>query len=129
MALVTCRECGQGISTDSAACPHCGKPTKAKGMGGCSMAFVILGGLMLFVMLLGWLVAAVGPAIFGVPRTSGAKPASVGTVSPAAPDPRVTAIANVKLAFTWYTEAYGSIMFANFTVSNDSDYTIKDIEV
>jgi hypothetical protein len=46
MALIPCSECGKEISTDSIACPHCGKPkpgkpkTGKKGKYGCLTLFL-----------------------------------------------------------------------------------------
>ena len=36
---------------------------------------------------------------------------------------------NVKLAFTWHKTGFDSGMEANFTVQNNSEYSIKDFEI
>jgi uncharacterized OB-fold protein len=46
MALVKCAECGNQISGDATACPHCGKPRRpadhiSNASGGCATALVI----------------------------------------------------------------------------------------
>ena len=34
MALIKCKECGSGVSTQAAACPKCGAPLKSQSQGG-----------------------------------------------------------------------------------------------
>ena len=115
MALVACRDCGQQISTDCAACPRCGKPTKARGMGGCSIIFLVFIGLG----VLGSLVSTTS--------RHGTADHENSVVAPEPPDPKVTAMADAKVAFHCYT---GSILLCDFTVSNNnSDFIIKDIEI
>src|SRR3954466_8808414 len=31
MALIKCSDCGNDVSTEAAACPHCGRPVKTSG--------------------------------------------------------------------------------------------------
>ena len=40
--LKPCRDCGQQISKKAASCPHCGAPTKAKGIGCVPGLFIIV---------------------------------------------------------------------------------------
>ncbi len=44
-------------------------------------------------------------------------------------DPKEDALSKVQLDFKWGTGGFGSIMMANFTISNESKYNIKDIEI
>jgi DNA-directed RNA polymerase subunit RPC12/RpoP len=51
MALMKCSECGQHISSQATACPHCGNPISAKkaskaGGIGCLVAIALIGGLI-----------------------------------------------------------------------------------
>jgi hypothetical protein len=63
MALIPCRECGKDISTEAAACPHCGAPSPApsvapptapkKGMGSFAKGILIVGGLFVAFLIFG----------------------------------------------------------------------------
>ncbi|MGI8961550.1 MAG: hypothetical protein ACR2IV_17670 [Bryobacteraceae bacterium] len=45
-------------------------------------------------------------------------------------DPSEQAMQTTKLeAFSWYKEGFGSIMMANFTIRNDGDLMVKDLEI
>lgn len=50
MALVKCRECGHGVSTQSSSCPHCGAPTKSKSQGGWGAPFLAFA----IIVAVGW---------------------------------------------------------------------------
>jgi hypothetical protein len=69
MALIKCRECGGSVSTEAAACPHCGAPQrtvpppspqrpviqqqprqkKGMGLGGCLMVLIAIGTVSWFI--------------------------------------------------------------------------------
>lgn len=44
-------------------------------------------------------------------------------------DPKSVAMQNTKLDFEWSKGGFGSVMLANFTVTNKSDYQFKDFTV
>jgi len=109
MALRPCKECKQQISTDAKVCPHCGKKVGMGAGSGCLLVFLAL-------IILGGVNSALHHSGDG----------SVGT--PVA-DPKSTALSQVSLDFKWGKEGFGNIMEANFTVKNDSNYDIKDLEI
>jgi hypothetical protein len=41
----------------------------------------------------------------------------------------VEALSKVNLSFTWTKTGFDNVMEANFTVQNNSDYTVKDLEI
>lgn len=51
MALRLCRECGQSVSTDAKACPHCGAPRPAQEERSTRAAIAIVLGVILLVWL------------------------------------------------------------------------------
>lgn len=57
----------------------------------------------------------------------------IGTSSTASikrdPSPKQVALENVNLDFSWDKEGFGNVMKAKFTVTNNSQYQIKDIEI
>ena len=57
-------------------------------------------------------------------------PANKNTLtSKRTPSPKEIALDKVKLKFTWNKAGFDNIMEANFTITNNSQYQIKDIEV
>jgi len=48
---------------------------------------------------------------------------------PTPESPRDIALHMVKLDFNWSKGGFGNVMLADFTISNPSDYSIKDIEI
>jgi hypothetical protein len=66
MALVKCRECGNEVSTEATACPHCGvkSPAKEPGMGLFAKIGLTIIGLFIFLIVVGSLGG-------GSPPTSG----------------------------------------------------------
>jgi hypothetical protein len=110
MALRPCKECKQPISTDAKVCPHCGKKVGMSTASGCALA--VLG----FFLLIGWLSSSMHQTQNGATGTP--------TV-----DPKATALSKVNLDFRWSKEGFGNVMEADFTVKNDSDYDVKDLEI
>jgi len=111
MALTKCSECGEQISTKAAACPKCGAAPKKK------------------ISLFTWLVIAfIGFAVLG--SVTGNKSGGSGTSSsPAVAGPEDVALQATKLEFTWEKTGFDNIMVGNFTITNGSQYTIKDITI
>lgn len=111
MALGKFRECGKEVSSEAKTCPDCGvaKPVKqqsALGIG--CLALVVVG-------VIGTLVSSGG-----------------GSGNPSQPrgrDPVDMALKKVKLDFTWSTGGFGSVMFLNFTLTNNGDRAIKDFTI
>jgi hypothetical protein len=110
MALRPCRECNQQISTDAKVCPHCGKRVGTSTASGCLLAF-------LAVFILG----SVSSALLHHPESGGGGASTV--------DPKSGVLSKVSLDFRWGKEGFGNVMEADFTVKNDSDHDIKDIEI
>lgn len=109
MALTKCKECGEQISTKAAACPKCGAVPKKK------------------TSLFTWLVVIVlGFGIFGV--ITGKNGSSNSSVS-GQESPDKVALKATKLDYTWDKGGFDSVMEANFTITNGSQYTIKDITI
>lgn len=79
MALLSCRECGKDVSSEAAACPHCGAaaPTRPRsgdrvpcakcgsantrkiGPGLMGFASFIMGSCLLWIPVIGWLLAPI----------------------------------------------------------------------
>ena len=111
MALTKCKECGNDVSQKATQCPKCGSPVKKK-TSIITWIFAIFLGL--------WFIGFI----------SGQSTSS--TPTPAAkyePSPKEKALAATELEFSWGKTGFGSIMEANFTIKNNSDYNIKDIEI
>lgn len=84
-------------------------------MGGCSIIFLVFVGL-----------AALGSLVSTISRRGTADHDNPVAV-PAPPDPKVTVMADTKVASYCYS---GSVLLCDFTVSNNnSDFFIKDIEI
>jgi hypothetical protein len=113
MALRPCKECGKQISSDATACPHCGKKVKS-GMGA--------GGGCLTVILVLIILGAIGSLM---KHSSGGE----GDGGNSTVDPKTVALSQVKLDYDWYKTADDTVMEANFTVKNESNYNIKDFEI
>src|SRR5271157_4952790 len=119
VSLRPCNECKLQISSDAKACPHCGKQqAQSMGCGGIGCLAIIV--LMLAIALIG------GIANSGSKSTNGTSTGSE-TITPVSP--KETALSQVKLTYIWERGGFDSIMMANFTVQNDSDYSIKDFEI
>ena len=111
MALRPCKECKQQISTDAKVCPHCGKKVGMSTASGCLVAFLAL-------IILG----SVSSALHQTGGTGGVS-------TPAVENPKQIALSKVDLAFKWSKAGFDNLMEADFTVKNDSNYNIKDLEI
>ncbi len=112
MALTKCGECGEQISTKATACPKCGAVPKKK------------------TSLITWLVVAfIGFAVIGSITGKKESGRSGTSSAPAAADPEDIALGATKLEFTWEKAGFDNIMEGNFTITNSSQYTIKDITI
>lgn len=118
--LVACTSCGKPISKNAPrGCPHCGNPAKKK-----------TSALTWFVVLL--LVMGV---VGAMSNKSPAPAASAGGSNAAQPAPVIRtnplqdAKANTVLDYTWGKSAGGSLMEANFTISNQGSVDVKDFEI
>jgi len=105
MALIKCKECGESISKKADKCPKCGAPQKKK------------------TSLFAWLVLIL-VVLFVVGLFSGKSGTTKRTASP-----KEVAMENVELNFSWAKTGFGSVMEADFTIINNSNYRIKDIEI
>lgn len=117
MSIKKCKECGNDVSTSAKTCPHCGKKYPS---GGLTTPVKII----LFLVLL----LVIGK-LFNTPENS--QKTNTTTTSP----PIVTetskdkAMRAINLDFKWKKNGFDNIMMADFTITNLSDYTIKDIEI
>lgn len=133
MPLIPCPDCGTEVSDRAPACPKCGRPitppiaappqvvvtqappAKKKttpAAWGC-LALILLG-------------------IFGAILSGGEKGPGASSSSPsapAAPDPREVALTNLKLDFTWKLGGFDNVILATFTVKNENDFDVKDLQI
>jgi len=110
MALTKCKECGEEISKKAEKCPKCGAPQKKK------------------TSLFTWLVTII-VVLWAVGYFSGNPNIGTSSTASRAPSPKEIAMKNVELDFSWAKEGFGNVMEANFTITNNSDHQIKDIEI
>ena len=110
MALTKCKECGEEISKKAEKCPKCGAPQK-KGTS-----------------IVTWLVTIL-VIFWAVGYFSGNSGTSTSSTASSGPSPKKVAMNNVDLYFSWGKEGFGNVMEANFTITNNSEYQIKDIEI
>jgi hypothetical protein len=85
-----------------------------------------LAGLALF------LLAALGSSDTktGAPSGSGgAASGSGGATNSPTEDPKAVALRDIKLDFKWAKSGFGSVMEADFTISNPTPYRVKDLEI
>lgn len=107
MAMTRCKECAVEISTKAEKCPRCGAPQKKK-----TSLFVWI--IAIFAGF--WLLGYVG-LLSRSPTTAGQ------------PDPKVAAIEAVELEYNWDKAGFGSVMEADFQITNNNAREIKDIEI
>lgn len=110
MALMKCKECGEEISKKAEKCPKCGAPQKKK------------------TSLFTWLVTII-VVLWAVGYFSGNPGTGTSSTANRAPSPKEVAMKNVELDFSWAKEGFGNVMEANFTITNNSEHQIKDIEI
>lgn len=110
MALTKCKECSEAISKKAEKCPKCGAPQKKK------------------TSLFTWFVTII-LVLWAIGYFSGNSGISNTSTANRAPSPKEIAMKNVELDFSWTKEGFGNVMEANFTITNNSDHQIKDIEI
>jgi len=112
MALTKCKECDEEISKKAEKCPKCGEPQKKR------------------TSLITWLVAIIlvlwmAGYFSGDPGTSTSSTASVKRE----PSLKEMAMNKVELDFSWSKTGFDNIMEGTFTITNNSQHQIKDIEI
>lgn len=103
MAIIKCHECGNGVSSDAKACPHCGVKPKAK----TSMLTWIIGGVFAF---------AIGSAIINQNSPSDAPTAPAKPVDPNADlrfNKTLLVVKSIKAALRNPDSAQWNIILAN----------------
>jgi hypothetical protein len=113
MALVKCHECKKEISKSAKTCPNCGtKPRRTS-----------LFTWLVLILFIGWCIGQLSG------NNGGASSQSAASNGPSAYDRKADAIQKLDLKFAWGKEGFGNVMIANFTIKNNSNYDVKDIEV
>jgi hypothetical protein len=110
MALTKCAECSTEISTNAEQCPKCGAKGKKK--------------TSVFTWIFAFFVVLTAVSYFTGKQI--VSPSSAGTAQQPS---RENAIQNVKLDFSWKKAGLGSFMKADFTITNNNPFPIKDIQV
>lgn len=109
MAMIACKECGSQVSSKAENCPKCGVDIKnasiKMGCGFLSLIFLLLFFAFIF-------------AVIDIGSETGPRP----------PSPEKIALSSVKLEFRW-NKKFDNFMEVNFTVYNNGDRGIKDIEI
>lgn len=118
MALKKCKECGADISSKAKECPKCGAPQVKKRIPIFKLAFG----------------AMFGYAVFVAATTYNEVTEDIQSSAPAqkvdrGPTPRQVALKSVDLDFSWNKIGFDNIMEGNFSIKNNSDFDIKDIEI
>lgn len=135
MPLIPCPDCGAEVSTSAPACPKCGRPIAPPLMPPPAPAQVVItqapsakkktspaawGCLALIVLVI------VGGVLSG-PKTDSSTPTQ--PPAPSRPDPQQSALAKLKLDFTWKLGGFDNVILATFTVKNGNDFDVKDIQI
>jgi len=111
---VKCKHCGAEITEGAAFCGTCGSRLRMSGarlgMYGCLALFIL-------------------PVIVAIAFMRDIDSTSTRPKAQVPINPKQEAMSQVKLDFTWSTDELGSLMFANFSIENNSSYTVKDIEI
>ncbi|MHA7631620.1 OB-fold protein [Corallococcus sp. M7] len=89
MALVKCKQCGNDVASNAAACPKCGSPVP-RGASVLKVSLFVVGGLF-SLCFLGTCMGAVGAAKKGA-SPSGASASSSARETAAPPEPKAVAI-------------------------------------
>jgi hypothetical protein len=113
MALVKCRECQHEISKSAKACPSCGAKRRRTSL----FTWLVL---ILFVF---WCIGRLTGNDVGAGSHGGSNTSS------SLYDRKADAIQNIHLKFEWGKQGFGNVMIANFTITNNSNSDVKDIEV
>lgn len=119
MAMTTCTECGNQVSTEAKTCPHCGTsaPAKKKGKGG-------IGKWLLIVFAIG-LVVAVLPKKDKVVASSAASKAA--TIQPKEEKAKAKAEAHNTDQCFYRGKALASVYLANFSKMANADVMASDV--
>ena len=113
-----CGACKKSFLKSENVCPQCGK--KRKRLSVIQVGGGILGGLF----LIGWLNS---PKEDGVTSNASVNQEQIKPPSKAALKEIIAG--KISLDYIWTKGGFGSIMEADFRVKNNSDYSIKDIEI
>jgi len=109
MALITCKDCNKEFSTDARRCPHCGaKPPRKIG---------IVSSLVL--------IAAVAWGIDAINENSSERLSGAASVQ----SPLQKEISNVGLEYSWGKDGFGTVMVANFAITNRNSFAVHDLEI
>lgn len=117
MPIAHCRECNAEVSDSAKVCPHCGvsKPIKKT-----SLIFKVVVGLIGFFVLTN--------AVILVGKTPSAD--SQSATAPQPPDPKVAALAAVKLEkWSWHKGGFDTVMQLNATIKDEGERDVKDIKI
>jgi zinc-ribbon domain len=121
MALRECSECGKRISDEAASCPNCGKPQSLKD----SVPVRHTSGA---VKLLAVILVIVG--LYYAGRVSDLyRQASGDSADSSPPDPKIGVLARTALSYKPYKDDSGIGLDVRFTIKNDSDQDIKDVQI
>jgi hypothetical protein len=119
--LAECKGCGRSVGERETFCSACGRKldtVQAKSGSGLKW----LGAIVLIIVLGNVIQRSAQNANVSAPT-----PGDTGTPVDKR-TPKEMALNEVKLNFTWRKEA-DVLMKANFTIKNDSVYTVKDLEI
>ena len=116
MAQMTCKDCGELMSTAAKACPKCGRPNSRTSAGTLGCLIVIL------VAVIGIIIAT---------ASSGPSPsASSQSATPQKPQTQAYADQFVKITkFSWQRGGFDTVMIANLTVKNSGLRDVKDLRL
>ena len=108
-----CKKCGKSISKSVRTCPKCG--TKQK-----KVSIIQWIGLVFFAFII--------VSALNAPQNSSVD-STVKTQKNFKLSVKEAVQEKLKLDFSWGKEGFGSIMSANFTIENNSEYNIKDVQI
>lgn len=123
MTALICANCRNNVPAGSSFCPGCGRPLppNASKKRGHLRPLLLLG-------LLAFIVAIIVNT--SSDRSRNQSPISPPADTPPPADPHDTAMSNTSITkFSWYKDAFDTIMKANFTIKNNGDVAVKDIEI
>ena len=111
MALISCKECGNQVSTEAKVCPKCGAKVPKK-------TGIITKALIFF-----FLVGLIGVIFGGHNGPPGAAPAPEA-------DPHDVAMQALNIKhWDWNKGGFGAVMFIDITFENTGKRDVKDIEL
>lgn len=109
-----CKKCGKTISISLAACPHCGEKQK-------KLTILKWFGIVFFFFII--------VSVFNKPNNSNTTTSSLENQKNFEDSLKDGVKKSLILDYTWHKEGFSNIMSADFTISNNSEYKIKDIEI